>query len=242
MAKGSKWYVVLKGKVPGIYTDWEECQKQTAGFPKPVFKAYTTKDEATEAWKNKRLRPLSPPALGFAAAVKAVKSGSEESPAKKTFPKPGFVPTASKSLSSVNPKRPAPFNKESWAVDAACSGNPGPMEYRGVDNATGQQIFHLGPLRGTNNIGEFLAIVHALALLKQQGSNRPVYSDSVNAIGWVKQKTARTKLPRTADTESVWVLIDRAVVWLRNNTYTNPILKWETQYWGENPADFGRKG
>ena len=46
-----------------------------------------------------------------------------------------------------------------WAVDAACSGNPGPMEYRGIDLATGAEIFHFGPVHGTNNIGEFLAIV-----------------------------------------------------------------------------------
>ena len=56
-----------------------------------------------------------------------------------------------------------------WAVDAACSGNPGPMEYQCIDLATGAQVFHFGPIHGTNNIGEFLAIVHALALMEKQG-------------------------------------------------------------------------
>ena len=129
----------------------------------------------------------------------------------------------------------------SLAVDAACSGNPGPMEYRGVHVASQQEIFHFGPMKGTNNIGEFLALVHGLALLKQKGFDMPVYSDSVNAISWVKQKRCKTKLPRTAETEQLFLLIERAEKWLKENTYSTPILKWETKEWGEIPADFGRK-
>lgn len=127
------------------------------------------------------------------------------------------------------------------AVDAACSGNPGPMEYRGVYIASRQEIFRFGPMKGTNNIGEFLAIVHGLALLKQKGFDMPIYSDSVNAISWVKQKKCKTKLLRTPETEKLFLLIERAEKWLRTNTYTTHILKWETKEWGEIPADFGRK-
>ena len=127
------------------------------------------------------------------------------------------------------------------AVDAACSGNPGQMEYRGVHVASRQQVFHYGPVYGTNNIGEFLAIVHGLALLKQKGLDMPLYSDSRNAILWVKQKRCKTKLPREPRTEALFQLIERAEKWLRENTYTTPILKWETEKWGEVPADFGRK-
>ena len=127
------------------------------------------------------------------------------------------------------------------AVDAACSGNPGKMEYRGVHLPSFQQVFHFGPLYGTNNIGEFLAIVHALALLKQKGIDMPVYSDSRNAIAWVKQKKCKTKLPRNAKSEPIFQLIDRAERWLHDNTYPTPVLKWETEQWGEIPADFGRK-
>jgi len=129
----------------------------------------------------------------------------------------------------------------SLAVDAACSGNPGPMEYRGVYVASRQEIFRFGPMRGTNNIGEFLALVHGLALLKQKGFDMPIYSDSVNAISWVKQKKCKTKLPRTLETEALFQLIERAEKWLKENKYTTPILKWETKKWGEIPADFGRK-
>lgn len=132
--------------------------------------------------------------------------------------------------------------KESLAVDAACSGNPGRMEYRGVWVADNLEIFRIGPMeQGTNNIGEFLAIVHALALLNRANKNYPVYSDSVNAIKWVAKKKCNTKLKRTPQNEPIFDLIARAEKWLHENTYTNPILKWETQQWGEIPADFGRK-
>jgi ribonuclease HI len=130
----------------------------------------------------------------------------------------------------------------SLSVDAACSGNPGAMEYRGVLTSNRQEIFRIGPFPlGTNNIGEFLALVHGIALLKKQGSDIPIYSDSVNALSWVRKKEARTKLPRSEKTEQLFQLIDRAVDWLKNNTYTNQLLKWETERWGEIPADFGRK-
>ena len=37
---------------------------------------------------------------------------------------------------------PPEVTAQAWAVDAACSGNPGPMEYQAIDLATGDQIFH----------------------------------------------------------------------------------------------------
>ncbi|MDR2087676.1 MAG: ribonuclease H family protein [Dysgonamonadaceae bacterium] len=132
--------------------------------------------------------------------------------------------------------------RQSLSVDAACSGNPGLMEYRGVHTATGEEIFHIGPLeQGTNNIGEFLAIVHALALLKKGGSALPVYSDSMNAIAWIKRKKCNTKLQPSEVNKTIFNLIERAENWLKNNTYTTLVLKWETKEWGEIPADFGRK-
>lgn len=136
---------------------------------------------------------------------------------------------------------PSNIIREALAVDAACSGNPGQMEYRGVYIANNTQIFHFGPMFGTNNIGEFLAIVHALALLQQKQSDLPIYSDSHNALLWVKQKKCKTKLPRTAQTEELFNLIERAENWLKNHTYRNSLIKWETSQWGEIPADFGRK-
>jgi ribonuclease HI len=133
--------------------------------------------------------------------------------------------------------------RDSIAVDAACSGNPGDMEYQGVVTATGQQLFHMGPMKdGTNNIGEFLAIVHALAMLKQMSKPQlPIYSDSKTAQGWVKKGKCNTKLEPTGRNAKIFELIDRAEKWLAVNKITNPVLKWETEDWGEIPADFGRK-
>ena len=139
-------------------------------------------------------------------------------------------------------KSSAAIIQESISVDAACSGNPGDMEYRGVFTADGVEIFRIGPYRdGTNNIGEFLAIVHALALLKQKNSNIPIYSDSVSAIKWVNDRKCNSKLERTGRNDEIFDLIDRAEQWLNTNTWLNPILKWETKSWGEIPADVGRK-
>lgn len=133
-------------------------------------------------------------------------------------------------------------NWESIAVDAACSGNPGMMEYRGVYVPTGEELFHVGPLeQGTNNVGEFLAIVHGLAFLKQRNNTLPLYSDSRNAIAWVKNKHCKTQLKPTPKNKKIFDLIARAEKWLLENDYSTPILKWETEQWGEIPADFGRK-
>lgn len=132
--------------------------------------------------------------------------------------------------------------QDAYAVDAACSGNPGMMEYRGVDVKSGIQLFHFGPIVATNNIGEFLAIVHALALQKQQGTAYPIYSDSRNALLWIKARQCRTKLELNDKTTKAHELIARAEKWLNNNDYSEfKILKWNTDRWGEIPADFGRK-
>jgi ribonuclease HI len=131
---------------------------------------------------------------------------------------------------------------ESIAVDASCRGNPGPMEYRGVDVGKGREVFRQGSVaNGTNNVGEFLAIVHALAYLKQRNLSWPVYSDSIQAIRWVEEKRCKTKLPRRDDTRAVFALIARAEAWLHENPYKNEVRKWKTEQWGESPADFNRK-
>jgi ribonuclease HI len=136
---------------------------------------------------------------------------------------------------------PMEVRADAWAVDAACSGNPGQMEYQAIDLATGAQVFHFGPVFGTNNIGEFLAIVHALALMEQRGIQKAIYSDSYNAIVWVNKKKCKTTLERSPRTEHLYQIIARAENWLRTHGVRTPIIKWETQQWGEIPADFGRK-
>ncbi|MBK7335263.1 MAG: ribonuclease H family protein [Saprospirales bacterium] len=131
--------------------------------------------------------------------------------------------------------------QDSICVDAACSGNPGKMEYQGVDTRSREKIFHQEFPLGTNNIGEFLAIVHALAMLQKKGSQIPVYSDSRNAIKWVRTGKCKTTLVHNAKTAHLYEVIGRAETWLATHSFSNPLLKWETEVWGEIPADFGRK-
>ncbi|MEM9990993.1 MAG: ribonuclease H family protein [Bacteroidota bacterium] len=130
---------------------------------------------------------------------------------------------------------------KSISVDAACGGNPGKMEYQGVNTKTGEQYFHQQFELGTNNIGEFLAIVHALAMLEKQNIKLPIYSDSKTAMAWVQKKKANTKLQHTARTAALYELIHRAEHWLKTHDFRVPLLKWDTKSWGEIPADFGRK-
>ena len=208
----NKYYVVWRGRLTGIFDTWEECRKQTEGFEGAQYKGYPTRELAEAAHK-----------LNYWQAVKQGSGTMEQG--RGIFLGSHFS-----------------IQLPSLSVDAACSGNPGVMEYRGVDTATGREIFRMGPFEhATNNIGEFLALVHGLALLKQYNKTMPIYSDSVNAMAWVRAKKCRTKLARTEKNVEVFNLIARAECWLENNHYTTQILKWDTPNWGEIPADFGRK-
>ncbi|MCD8319072.1 MAG: ribonuclease H family protein [Paraprevotella sp.] len=218
-----KFYVVWNGVSPGVYSSWADCQLQINGVKGAVYKSFDSREEAEKAYASspyaylqKKAKPTSVPRTGQLADVPHDRKDT-------------VLPL------------PAEVQAEALAVDAACSGNPGPMEYRGVYLRTGETIFHFGPVYGTNNIGEFLAIVHALALLKQKNIQMPIYSDSRNAISWVKQKRCKTKLERNPRTEDLFRMIERAETWLRTHPYDTPIHKWETERWGEVPADFGRK-
>ena len=130
----------------------------------------------------------------------------------------------------------------SISVDAASSGNPGVMEYQGVDTNTKEILFKMGPFNNaTNNIGEFLALVHGIATLEKQSNKKIIYSDSITAMSWVRKKYCQTKLKRNEENEEVFVLVEKAITWLKENNYSIIIKKWDTKNWGEIPADFGRK-
>jgi ribonuclease HI len=174
------------------------------------------------------------------AVYKSFESKAEAERAFKAGPetrKPVYAAKKSSSLSKSG------IIKESLSVDAACSGNPGLMEYRGVWVADHAEIFHFGPVpEGTNNIGEFLAIIHGLALLqKQEYYKTPIYTDSKTAMSWVLKKKANTKLKPTSRNKELFEMIRRGEKWLKENKWDNPILKWDTKNWGEIPADFDRK-
>ena len=233
--------MVWQGRKPGIYSTWDECQQQVSGFPAAVFKSFKTATEAQKAFDSPASDYVQLVATQRATQPQADKDSLQSQPQQSRAPK-GCPPAPPDYRHDTVLPLPPEVNAKALAVDAACSGNPGPMEYRGVDLATGQEVFHFGPVHGTNNIGEFLAIVHALALLKQQGRTMTVYSDSRNALLWVKARKCRTKLARTARTEQLFQLIERAETWLNTHNFADiPLLKWKTSQWGEVPADFGRK-
>ncbi len=212
MAKSKKkFYVVFKGRKGGIFKTWKECEAQVFGFQGAQYKSFLTFNEAKIAYN-------------------------------KEYADYKGKSTKKKSLSKEELKKIGDPNLYTISVDADSIGNPGIMEYRGVDTQTHQQLFHQGPFQqGTNNIGEFLALVHGLAYLKQQKSDRKIYSDSKIAIGWVKNKKCNTNLKQSSKNKKVFELLKRAEDWLKKNTYTTIIIKWETKAWGEIPADFGRK-
>ena len=225
MAKKPKYYVVWEGHTPGIYTEWEAAEAQVKGYPEAVFKAFSSREEAEIAFEEGPLEYVG----------QRTTDNGQQSPDRLELLRKQAALKACQAL-------PAAVDAQAIAVDAACSGNPGQMEYRGVYLKTGEEIFHYGPVFGTNNIGEFLAIVHGLALLAQRGYTIPIYSDSVNAMLWVKRKQCRTTLPLNEKTQALHEHIRRAETWLRTHSYSNDLRKWETEKWGEIPADFGRKG
>ena len=227
MAKKQKYYVVWQGKAPGIYTDWDSCKEQVTGVQGAQYKSFDTLAEAEAAIK-----------LPYHSVVASTPRESGEPRSPKSS---GVLFIDENGMTAVKEGTVNPPVLDALAVDAACSGNPGVMEYQGIYIPTRTQVFHYKAPKGTNNIGEFLAIVHGLSYMKKHRLNQIIYSDSVNAMSWVRQKVCKSKLPEDESTAELWDYVHRAENWLRSNTYTTEIRKWDTDHWGEIPADFGRK-
>lgn len=211
MAVKKKWYVVWEGRKPGIYTTWAACEAQVKGLGGTKYKSFPTKGSAEKAYGEHH----------------------SEHYGKKTF------------APSLSNEQLAKLGKPimiSIAVDGAGNNQKGTVEYRGVFTETVTEVFRKGPFQdGTNNLVEFLALVHALAWCKKNKIEYPIYSDSRTAMSWVRRKECRSKKARSNKNTEIYGLVDRAVHWLKNNSYSNKILKWETKAWGEIPADYGRK-
>ena len=207
----NKYYVVWEGRKTGILESWDECTKSTQGYKGAKFKAFKSLELAKKAFSEEY----------------------DDYKGKRIF---------ETQLSDEELKLMGKPNLDSISVDAACSGNPGNMEFKGVDTKTKKIIFQRGPYKGgTNNIGEFLAIVLASAILKKNNDLRPIYTDSKVAIGWVKYKNCGSYLEQNEDNKEIFELIKKSESWLENNQIENKILKWETKAWGEIPADYDRK-
>ena len=209
-----KFYVVWEGRAPGIYDSWEEARLQVEGFPGAKYKSYPNQTAATEAFRGDPREQLAiARELGKHIGMKIDYT---------LFPD---------------------IRLDAIAVDGACAKNPGPMEYRGVRVADGVEIFHVGPYEGgTNNIAEYLAIIHAAALFARSGdTTTPIYSDSRTAQAWIRRGHSNTHIEPTAANAPLRAVLARADAWIASHRIPNPILKWDTDHWGEIPADFGRK-
>jgi ribonuclease HI len=202
-----KFYVVWKGRQPGVFNTWEACSANVTGFTGAEYKSFDNLAAAEAAFRGAYSQFAGKPAS----------AGQWK-------------------MALTRPQLP------SISVDAACAGVPGPVEWRGVETESGKPLFKFGPFaQGTNNVGEFLAIVDGLKWLTEKQHPWPVYSDSENALLWVKARKCRTKLDRNSQNAQLFALIAQAETWLAENRLTNKLLKWDTEMWGENPADFGRK-
>ncbi|MDE7393329.1 MAG: ribonuclease H family protein [Muribaculaceae bacterium] len=212
-----KFYVVWVGYSPGIYDSWEEAKLQIDGFPGARFKAFPTQEMATRAFRGDPDEQKS--------MLRAIASHRADS------------------LATFNIDEHPDVIRDSICVDGACSKNPGPIEYRCVDTATGAEIFRVGPLEGgTNNIAEYLALIHALALLNKNGNDHTViYSDSRTAQSWIRNRGNKSTLKPTQQNAKIRELLARADAWIQSHPYHSRILKWDTDRWGEIPADFNRK-
>lgn len=221
MAKEKKYYVVFNGRNPGVYDDWADALEQVEGFEGARYKGYTSAAEAAAAFRQ---------AAGKADGGDLGRFLSQAS--SRALPKagqPDYMTIPEVDL-------------DAWAVDASCLGNPGRMEYQGVELMSGRTLFRIGPFDdATNNIGEFLAIVHAMALMAKEGKFHNIYSDSVSGMAWVRTRKVKTQLKPTPRNAKVFELMARAVTWLNTHQFPARVLKWQTERWGEIPADFGRK-
>jgi ribonuclease HI len=208
--KKQKYYTVWAGRRPGVYSSWEECQKQTNGFENAIYKSFNSREMAESAFENSSQDYIGNDSF----EMQQFKDGKEI----------GY-----------------PI-ENSICVDGAWNTSTNVIEYQGVLYPSKVKLFHAGPFSaGTNNIAEFLAIVHALTYCKKNNLTTAIYSDSRTAITWVKKKKAATKIEVNSLTTQILSIVNRAENWLHENNFSTDILKWESSAWGENPADFGRK-
>ncbi len=187
--KKQKYYVVWVGIEPGIYDNWEDAQEQVVSYPGAKYKSFSSYEQAVAAFRG---------------------NDSDECRTLLEYARRPAAATNYTALPGIAP--------DAIAVDAACSGNPGKLEYRGVEIASGNELFHMGPFPvGTNNIGEYLALVHALALCAQRGeTRRTIYSDSRTALAWLSRHGSNTRLTPCADTAYLRQLLARADAWVQS--------------------------
>ena len=139
-----KYYVVWEGRARGIFDSWEECKEQVDNFKGAKYKSFDSLEAATEAFRN------APD--DYFDVMRKIGEHSRDKLSAPILP-PSVI-------------------ADSLSVDAACSGNPGKMEYRGVDTKSGIELFHVGPLGKVQTTWEVL--FHSFVgwlLARQRDSN-----------------------------------------------------------------------
>lgn len=134
------------------------------------------------------------------------------------------------------------YEIESINCDGSYSSSTGIMEFNVKDTKTGELLINKSYFSGTNNLAEFLAVVNAIEYLKQNNLRKKIiYTDSVTAMAWVRDKTVNTNFDTTLDF-NLENDIKEALEYLQKEpSYNYTIKKWDTINWGEIPSDFGRK-
>ena len=110
MAK-KRFYVVWDGVNPGVYADWKSCEAQIKGYAAAKYKAFDTEAEAHKAYASNCWNYI----------------GENATATTKTTIRWQDLPKEKQPL------------VPSLSVDAACSGNPGIMEYRGPHRCSSRQ-------------------------------------------------------------------------------------------------------
>lgn len=204
-----KFYAVVVGRTPGIYDAWDHPEESKSA------KAQVDK------FPGAKYKGYATYEEAYVAVYGAV-------------PKKEDPVVQEKHLTKVEP------TELSISTDAACSGNPGVLEYRIVWSDTGEEIYHSPKFKlGTNNIGEFLALVWAIRYVRQHRLDCDIYTDSNTAIAWVRNK----KIKSSFDLDKCPELreeVNEALKYLVDVHYER-IFKWNTKMQGEIKADFGRK-
>ena len=183
MGSQKKYYAVIKGYRPGIYTVWYGpggAEEQVRGYAGAIYKGFVTVEEARR-WL--------------------------ESPVARTRKASGKAPTA------VEPAAPSAAPGQIIIyTDGGCAGNPGPGGYGAVilDGERRSELAQ-GFRRTTNNRMELMACIAALDTLEVP-ANVVLHSDSlyvVNGIGkgWARKWRAngwmRTK-SEEAENADLW--------------------------------------
>ena len=121
------------------------------------------------------------------------------------------------------------------ATDGAHSAKERLTRFRAVDLSSGKELFSKAIGNWTNNIGEFLGIVEAVRyVMEHPESPRTIYSDSITAITWYrnKQTASSRRCPALQKAEIFLKVMEARIKDIE-------VLHWVIRLVGVFPAVFG---